>query len=195
MIKIENRFFLILAFLMALVVVLSNYLVQFPVNYAGLQDIFTYGAFSYPIAFLITDLTNRRYGKIVARKIVYIGFILGVTLTLYFSTDFSNLISKRIAIGSGTAFLIAQLLDVQVFDRLRKKVWFVAPLASSLIGSCIDTFLFFSIAFYGTEVNWITLSIGDLFIKIFVALVMLIPFRILLSRVHEISSIEKKISV
>jgi len=195
MIKIENRFFLILAFLMALVIVISNYLVQFPVNYAGLQDIFTYGAFSYPIAFLITDLTNRRYGKIVARKIVYIGFILGVTLTLYFSTDFSNLISKRIAIGSGTAFLIAQLLDVQVFDRLRKKVWFVAPLASSLIGSCIDTFLFFSIAFYGTEVNWITLSIGDLFIKIFVALVMLIPFRILLSRVHEISSIEKKISV
>ena len=195
MIKIENRFFLILAFLMALVVVLSNYLVQFPVNYAGLQDIFTYGAFSYPIAFLITDLANRRYGKIVARKIVYIGFILGVTLTLYFSTDFSNLISKRIAIGSGTAFLIAQLLDVQVFDRLRKKVWFVAPLASSLIGSCIDTFLFFSIAFYGTEVNWITLSIGDLFVKMFVALVMLIPFRILLSRVHEISSIEKKISV
>jgi len=195
MIKIENRFFLILAFLMALVIVLSNYLVQFPVNYVGLQDIFTYGAFSYPIAFLITDLTNRRYGKIVARKIVYIGFILGVTLTLYFSTDFSNLISKRIAIGSGTAFLIAQLLDVQVFDRLRKKVWFVAPLASSLIGSCIDTFLFFSIAFYGTEVNWITLSIGDLFVKIFVALVMLIPFRILLSRVHEISSIEKKISV
>ena len=195
MIKIENRFFLILASLMALVIVLSNYLVQFPVNYVGLQDIFTYGAFSYPIAFLITDLANRRYGKIVARKIVYIGFILGVALTLYFSTDFSNLISKRIAIGSGTAFLIAQLLDVQVFDRLRKKVWFVAPLASSLIGSCIDTFLFFSIAFYGTEVNWITLSIGDLFIKIFVALVMLIPFRILLSRVHEISSIEKKISV
>ena len=195
MIKIENRFFLILASLMALVIVLSNYLVQFPVNYVGLQDIFTYGAFSYPIAFLITDLANRRYGKIVARKIVYIGFILGVTLTLYFSTDFSNLISKRIAIGSGTAFLIAQLLDVQVFDRLRKKVWFVAPLASSLIGSCIDTFLFFSIAFYGTEVNWITLSIGDLFVKIFVALVMLIPFRILLSRVHEISSIEKKVSV
>ena len=186
MIKIENLFFLILAFLMALVIVLSNYLVQFPVNYVGLQDIFTYGAFSYPIAFLITDLANRRYGKIVARKIVYIGFILGVALTLYFSTDFSNLISKRIAIGSGTAFLIAQLLDVQVFDRLRKKVWFVAPLASSLIGSCIDTFLFFSIAFYGTEVNWITLSIGDLFVKIFVALMMLIPFRFLLPHVQEI---------
>ena len=131
MTKMEKRFFFILVLLMAVVVALSNYLVQFPVNYIGLQDIFTYGAFSYPIAFLITDLANRRYGKTIARKIVYIGFILGVTLTLYFSTDFSNLISKRIAIGSGTAFLIAQLLDVQVFDRLRKKVWFVAPLASS----------------------------------------------------------------
>ena len=180
---------------MALVVALSNYLVQFPVHYIGLLDIFTYGAFSYPIAFLITDLANRRYGKTVAKKIVYVGFILGVALTLYFSTDFSNLISKRIAIGSGTAFLIAQLLDVQVFDKLRKKIWFVAPLVSSLIGSSIDTFLFFSIAFYGTEVNWITLSFGDLSVKIFVALVMLIPFRILLSRVREISSSEKKISV
>ena len=195
MIKIENRFFFILAFSMALVVALSNYLVQFPVNYIGLQDVFTYGAFSYPVAFLITDLANRKYGKAVAKRIVYIGFVLGVALTLYFSTDFSNLISKRIAIGSGSAFLIAQLLDVQVFDSLRKKVWFVAPLISSLVGSSIDTFLFFSIAFYGTGVNWVTLSLGDLFVKIFVALLMLIPFRILLSRIQEISTIEKKISV
>ena len=195
MIKIENRFFFILAFSMALVVALSNYLVQFPVNYIGLQDVFTYGAFSYPVAFLITDFANRKYGKAVAKRIVYIGFVLGVALTLYFSTDFSNLISKRIAIGSGSAFLIAQLLDVQVFDSLRKKVWFVAPLISSLIGSSIDTFLFFSIAFYGTGVNWVTLSLGDLFVKIFVALLMLIPFRILLSRIQEISTIEKKISV
>ena len=195
MIKIENRFFFILAFSMALVVALSNYLVQFPVNYIGLQDVFTYGAFSYPVAFLITDLANRKYGKAVAKRIVYIGFVLGVALTLYFSTDFSNLISKRIAIGSGSAFLIAQLLDVQVFDSLRKKVWFVAPLISSLIGSSIDTFLFFSIAFYGTGVNWVTLSLGDLFVKIFVALLMLIPFRILLSRIQEISTIEKKISL
>ena len=195
MIKIENKFFFILAFSMALVVALSNYLVQFPVNYIGLQDIFTYGAFSYPVAFLITDLANRKYGKTVARKIVYLGFVLGVALTLYFSTDFSNLISKRIAIGSGSAFLIAQLLDIQVFDRLRKKVWFVAPLVSSLIGSSIDTFLFFSIAFYGTGINWVTLSLGDLFVKIFVALIMLIPFRILLSYVQEISTIKKKISV
>tara|TARA_Y100000590_G_scaffold381120_1_gene449984 strand:- start:956 stop:1498 length:543 start_codon:yes stop_codon:yes gene_type:complete len=180
---------------MALIVALSNYLVQFPVNYMGLQDIFTYGAFSYPVAFLITDLANRKYGKATAKKIVYIGFIFGVILTLYFSTDFSNLISKRIAIASGSAFLVAQLLDVQVFDKLRKKVWFVAPLISSLIGSTIDTFLFFSIAFYGTGVNWVTLSLGDLFVKILVALMMLIPFRILLSSVREISSTEKKISV
>ena len=191
MIKIKNRFFFILALSMALIVALSNYLVQFPIKYMGLQDLFTYGAFSYPVAFLITDLANRRYGKEIAKKIVYIGFILGLFLTLYFSTDFSNLISKRIAIGSGAAFLIAQLLDVQVFDKLRAKAWFVAPFISSLIGSVTDTFLFFSIAFYGTGINWITLSFGDLFVKIFVAIIMLIPFRLLLSTVKEIQNVEK----
>ena len=195
MIKIKNSFFFILAFLMALVVALSNYLVQFPVNYLGLKDLLTYGAFSYPIAFLITDLSNRRYGKNTAKKIVYLGFALGVFLTLYFSTNYSDLISIRIAIGSGTAFLVAQLIDVNVFDRLRKKIWFTAPLVSSLVGSSIDTFLFFSIAFYGTGVSWITLSFGDLLVKIFVALIMLIPFRLLLSYVQEISTPEKKISV
>ena len=186
MIKIENRLFFVLAFLMALIVVLSNYLVQFPVNYMGFQDLLTYGAFSYPIAFLITDLSNRRYGKNIAKKIVYLGFVLGVFLTFYFSTNYSDLISIRIAFGSGTAFLIAQLIDVNIFDKLRKKIWFVAPLASSLIGSIIDTFLFFSISFYGTGINWVMLSIGDLFVKIFIALIMLIPFRLLLPKVQEI---------
>ena len=195
MFRIENRFFFILAFLMALIVVLSNYLVQFPVHYMGFQDLLTYGAFSYPIAFLITDLSNRRYGKNTAKNIVYLGFILGVILTFYFSTNYSDLISIRIVIGSGTAFLVAQLIDINIFDKLRKKIWFAAPLVSSLIGSSIDTFLFFSISFYGTEVNWVTLSFGDLFVKIFVALMMLIPFRLLLSYVQEISTIEKKISV
>ena len=195
MIKIENRLFFILAFLMAVVVALSNYLVQFPVTYIGLQDLLTYGAFSYPVAFLITDLSNRRYGKNTAKKIVYFGFALGVFLTLYFSTNYSDLISIRIAIGSGTAFLVAQLIDVNIFDRLRKKIWFAAPLTSSLVGSSIDTLLFFSISFYGTGINWITLSFGDLFVKIFVALMMLIPFRLLLSRIQENSTIEKKISV
>jgi len=195
MIKVENRFFLVLAFLMALVVALSNYLVQFPVNYLGLQDLLTFGAFSYPVAFLITDLSNRRYGKSTAQKIVYWGFALGVFLTLCFSTNYSDFISIRIAIGSGTAFIIAQLIDVNIFDKLRYKIWFAAPLTSSLVGSTIDTFLFFSISFYGTGINWVTLSFGDLFVKIFVALAMLIPFRLLLSHIQENSIAEKKISV
>ena len=193
--KIKNKLFFILAFLMALVVAISNYLVQFPVDYFGLKNLLTYGAFSYPIAFLITDLANRRYGKNIAKKIVYIGFFLGVFLTFYFSTNYSDLISIRIAIGSGTAFLVAQLIDVNVFDRLRNKIWFAAPLTSSLIGSIIDTFLFFSISFYGTGINWVTLSFGDLFVKIFIALVMLIPFRLLIPHVNEVTNLKKNISV
>ena len=175
-----KKIFLILSFLMGVVVLASNYLVQFPINHYGLNEILTYGAFSYPIAFLITDLANRSFGKVVARKIVYIGFAIGISFTLLFSTNFTDLISIRIAIGSGTAFLIAQLLDVQIFDKLRQKKWFVAPLTSSLIGSTVDTFIFFSISFYGTGVPWVTLSLGDLSVKIFVALLMLIPFRLLL---------------
>ena len=176
-----NRLFLFLSFLMGGVVLASNYLVQFPIKYYDLDKILTYGAFSYPIAFLITDLANRSYGKIVARKIVYIGFVIGIAFTFFFSTNFSDLISIRIAIGSGTAFMVAQLLDVQIFDKLRKKKWFVAPLTSSFIGSIVDTFLFFSISFYGTGIPWITLSFGDLAVKILVTLIMLIPFRLLLS--------------
>ena len=175
-----SKSFLLLSFLMGVVVLSSNYLVQFPINYYGLNEILTYGAFSYPIAFLITDLANRSYGKKVARKIVYFGFVLGIGFTVLFSTDFADFISIRIAIGSGIAFLTAQLLDVQIFDRLRKKEWFVAPLTSSMIGSTIDTFLFFSISFYGTGVPWVTLSLGDLIVKVMVALIMLIPFRLLL---------------
>ena len=175
-----NKIFLILSFLMGLVVLVSNYLVQFPIKHYGLGEILTYGAFSYPIAFLITDLANRSFGKIVARKIVYIGFTIGILFTLIFSTNFTDLISIRIAIGSGTAFIIAQLLDVQIFDQLRQKKWFIAPLTSSLIGSTIDTFIFFFISFYGTGIPWITLSLGDLTVKFLVALIMLIPFRLLL---------------
>ena len=195
MTKIKNRLLFILAFSMALVVILSNYLVQFPFNYFGLENLLTYGAFSYPIAFFITDLSNRRYGKNTAKKIVYLGFGLGVFLTFYFSTNYSDLISIRIAIGSGTAFLISQLIDVNIFDKLRKKVWYIAPLTSSLIGSTIDTFLFFYISFYGAKVNWLTLAFGDLSVKIFVAVFMLIPFRLLLTRIRDNSNIEKKISV
>ena len=183
-----NKLFLFLSFLMGVVVLSSNYLVQFPITYYGLEEILTYGAFSYPVAFLITDLANRSYGKFVARKIVYIGFAIGVSFTLLFSTNFTDLISVRIAIGSGTAFLVAQLIDVQIFDKLRKKSWFVAPLTSSFIGSTVDTFLFFSISFYGTGIPWITLSLGDLMVKIFVALIMLIPFRLLLGTLKTVKA-------
>jgi len=195
MIDKRNYLFFLLALIMALIVVLSNYLVQFPINYFGLQNLLTYGALSYPIAFLITDLSNRRYGKNVAKKVVYIGFLFGLFITFYFSTNYADLISIRIAIGSGIAFLTAQLVDVNIFDKLRRKSWFVAPLTSSFVGSIIDTFLFFSISFYGTGINWVTLSIGDLFVKITAALLMLIPFRLLLSNIKEISNLEKKISV
>ena len=106
---------------MGVVVLSSNYLVQFPIKYYGLEEILTYGAFSYPVAFLITDLANRSYGVLVARKIVYIGFAIGISFTLLFSTNFTDLISVRIAIGSGTAFLVAQLLDVQIFVNYEKE--------------------------------------------------------------------------
>ncbi len=176
-----------LSLLMGLIVVLSNYLVQFPIQHFGLNEILTYGAFSYPVTFLITDLANRAYGKLVARKIVYVGFTIGILLTLFVSTNFSDVISIRIAIGSGVAFFIAQNLDVQIFDSLRKKIWYVAPLTSSIIGSITDTFLFFSIAFYATGVPWVTLAFGDLAVKLFIALVMLVPFRLLINKIKDFS--------
>jgi len=174
-----------LSIIMGVVVVISNYLVQFPIQKFGLAEILTYGAFTYPITFLITDLANRAYGKLVARKVVFIGFTIGILLTLFVSTNFSDIISIRIAIGSGVAFFIAQNLDVNIFDYLRKKVWFVAPLASSTLGSITDTLLFFSIAFYGTEVPWATLAAGDLIVKMLITFMMLIPFRILLFKIRD----------
>ena len=172
---------------MGLIVVLSNYLVQFPIQHFGLNEILTYGAFSYPVTFLITDLANRAYGKLVAKKVVYVGFTIGVLLTLFVSTNFSDIISIRIAVGSGVAFFIAQNLDVQIFDSLRKKIWYAAPLTSSVVGSVTDTFLFFSIAFYATGIPWLTLAFGDLAVKLFIALVMLIPFRLLINKVKDFS--------
>ena len=172
---------------MGIVVAISNYLVQFPVQSFGLSEILTYGAFSYPVTFFITDLANRAYGKTVARKIVYIGFVIGILLTLFVSTNFDDIISIRIAIGSGIAFFIAQNLDVQVFDKLRKKSWFIAPLTSSTIGSITDTFLFFSIAFYATGISWLKLALGDLAVKLLITLIMLIPFRILLKKIRDYS--------
>ena len=150
-----KKIFLLLSFLMGVVVLSSNYLVQFPIKYYGLEKLLTYGAFSYPIAFLITDLANRSYGKLVARKIVYIGFVIGIIFTLLFSTDYADLISIRIAIGSGTAFILAQLLDVQIFDKLRKRKWFIAPLVSSFYWFFSRHFsIFFNIILW----NWNTLG-------------------------------------
>ena len=172
------------------VIIASNYLVQFPINSFNLQDVLTYGAFSYPIVFLITDLANRAFGKKKARKLVYIGFVVGILLTVFISTNFQDIISIRIAIGSGTAFLIAQLIDIEIFQRLRNKIWFVAPITSSISGSIIDTFLFFSISFLGTGIPWVTLAFGDLFVKILMAFLMLIPFRILIIKISDLNKKE-----
>ena len=181
-----------LSLIMGLVVVFSNYLVQFPVQYFGLNEILTYGAFSYPITFLITDLANRAYGKLVARKVVYVGFVIGLLLTLFVSTNFTDIISIRIAVGSGVAFFIAQNLDVQIFDFLRKKIWFVAPLVSSVIGSLVDTFLFFSIAFYATDIPWVSLAFGDFVVKLLIALLMLVPFKIIIKDIIDYSQTMKQ---
>ena len=175
---------------MGVIIIISNYLVQFPINKFNLQNILTYGAFSYPITFLITDLANRRFKKKEARKLVYIGFAIGILLTTLVSTNFRDIISIRIAIGSGTAFLAAQLIDIEIFQRLRDKVWFVAPITSSISGSIVDTFLFFSISFLGTSISWVSLAFGDLFVKFLMALLMLIPFRLLIFKIKDVN--EKK---
>ena len=182
--------FIFLSIIMGAVIIISNYLVQFPINKFNLQDVLTYGAFSYPITFLITDLANRRFGKKEARKLVYIGFVVGILLTIFVSTNFQDIISIRIALGSGTAFLVAQLIDIEIFQRLRNNAWFIAPITSSILGSIIDTFLFFSISFLGTGIPWVTLAFGDLFVKFLMALLMLIPFRLLIFKIRDLN--EKK---
>ena len=153
---------------MAVVVTASNVLVQYPLN-----DWLTWGAFTYPFAFLVTDLTNRRFGPSRARNVVWAGFACAVALSAWLS-------EPRIAAASGTAFLVAQLADVQVFDRLRNAKWWLAPLVSSALGSILDTALFFSLAFAGSGLPWVTLALGDLGVKAGFALVLLIPFRLLL---------------
>ena len=185
--KANIKLFLLLSGFMGVVIIISNYLVQFPINKFNLDEILTYGAFSYPITFLITDLANRRFGKEKARKLVYFGFTVGILLTLFVSTNFADIISIRIAIGSGTAFLVAQLIDVEIFQRLRNNAWFVAPMTSSVFGSVIDTFLFFSISFLGTGIPWVAFAFGDLFVKLLMALLMLIPFRLLILKISDLN--------
>ena len=186
--KLDKNLFLLLSIFMGVVIIISNYLVQFPINKYNLQEILTYGAFSYPITFLITDLANRRFGKEKARKLVYIGFTVGILLTLFVSTNFEDIISIRIAIGSGVAFITAQLVDIEIFQRLRNNAWFIAPMTSSFFGSIIDTFLFFSISFLGTSVPWVTLAFGDLFVKLLMVILMLIPFRLLIIKISDLNA-------
>jgi uncharacterized integral membrane protein (TIGR00697 family) len=188
--KSDKSLFLLLSIFMSVVIIVSNYLVQFPISKFNLQNILTYGAFSYPITFLITDLANRRFGKEKARKLVYFGFIFGILLTLFVSTNFEDVISIRIAIGSGAAFLVAQLIDIEIFQKLRNNIWFLAPMTSSIFGSIIDTFLFFSISFLGTGIPWVTLALGDLFVKILMTFLMLIPFRLLIIKIRDLNKKE-----
>lgn len=154
---------------MAAIVVASNILVQYPFEPFGLADVLTWGAFTYPFAFLVTDLTNRWFGPAKTRIVVFAGFALAVLLSLVLS-------DPRIALASGTAFLSAQLLDVTIFNRLRAGSWWRAPLASSSVGSALDTLVFFSIAFAGTGLPWTTWAIGDFAVKMLVAVLSLLPY-------------------
>ena len=154
---------------MALVVVISNIAVSYPIN-----DWLTWGALTYPIAFLVTDITNRLFGVARARTVVYAGFLIGVILSLWAA-------DVRIALASGSAFLIAQLLDITIFDKLRQKTWWKAPLISTIISSAVDTLLFFSIAFVATGLPWVTWAIGDYGAKLAMAAILLMPFRFFLS--------------
>jgi uncharacterized integral membrane protein (TIGR00697 family) len=170
---------------MMLIVLASNYLVQIPFSFLGLQNILTWGAFTYPIAFLVTDLANRVHGIEFTRRVIQTGFIWGIIVSLYFALGELNLISLRIVIGSGFAFLVAQLLDANIFNKLRNhKHWFIPPFLSSIISSAIDTILFFSIAFYGTQVPWISLALGDFMVKIIIAMLMLVPFRLIVKNLN-----------
>jgi uncharacterized integral membrane protein (TIGR00697 family) len=199
---------------MAAIVVASNILVQFLI----LDGLLTWGAFTYPFAFLVTDLMNRFYGPQAARKVIFAGFIAGIICSLIGTQIILQgegftypAVALRVAVGSATAFLIAQLVDVFVFDKLRAGTWWKAPLVSSIIGSILDTALFFSIAFSQSiqifsdnanmEINWawdatpllltgpeaplwVTLALTDWFVKLALVLIALVPFRIISRRVH-----------
>jgi len=182
---------------MTLVVVASNVLVQYPFTPFDLGDYLTWGAFTYPVAFLVTDLTNRRYGPRVARQLVIAGFAVAVVLSIWLATP-------RIALASGTAFLVGQLLDITVFNRLRRQAWWRAPFVGSVMGSALDTILFFSLAFagdpdmsgavnlFGTEVMlWQSLAVFDFSVKMLIALIALLPYGALMSVVLPMDRAEK----
>jgi len=197
MLNLSFRRLVVPVLAMTLVVVASNILVQYPFEPFGLGDYLTWGAFSYPVAFLVTDLTNRRFGASTARQLVIVGFIIAVVLSIWLATP-------RIAFASGTAFLVGQLLDITVFHRLRRQSWWHAPLAGSVVGSALDTALFFSLAFAGIEDMsvpvpvfgvtlplWQSLAIFDFAVKMLVALLALIPYGALMSAILPMERAEK----
>lgn len=157
---------------MVLIVLSSNILVQYP-----LSDWLTWGAITYPFSFLVVDLANRYHGPRMARRIVYVGFVVALVLSAWLATP-------RIAVASGTAFLCAELLDVTIFNRLRRHAWWKPPLVSTLFASVVDTAIFFTLAFAGTDMPWITLALGDLGVKLAIALFALVPFRVALALVR-----------
>jgi uncharacterized PurR-regulated membrane protein YhhQ (DUF165 family) len=209
---LANRTTLIYVLLMTAVVVASNVLVQYPLSGElfgiALGDLLTYGAFTYPVAFLITDLTNRQFGPRMARRVVVAGFLVAVVISFALSTP-------RIAIASGSAFLAGQLLDISIFNRLRRQTWWRAPLIASLIGSVLDTMIFFSFAFapffsifgpndtfaiewapvlgvFSAEApRWLSWALGDFSVKLLVGLVMLLPYGALMSRLKPMPGVEK----
>lgn len=184
---------------MAGVVALSNFAVQYPVHAFGLADYLTFGALTYPFAFLVNDLTNRRFGARLTRRVVYFGFAIAIVLSVALATP-------RIAVASGAAFLVGQLLDITVFTWLRRQTWWRAPLAGSLLGSALDTVLFFSLAFagvaamsgpvtyaaFGNEVTvplWMGLAFFDFLVKVAMALVLLVPYGALMSRIRPVEAV------
>lgn len=157
--------FLLAVFAMGLVVVGSNILVQYPINHW-----LTWGGLSYPVAFLVADVLNRRFGPRAARQVAFVGFLAALVISTWVATP-------RIALASGLAFLSAQLVDIYVFDRLRDQRWWRAPLLGGVAGATLDTFIFFSVAFAGTGLHWVALLFGDLAVKLVVNTTMLAPFR------------------
>ncbi|WP_455474071.1 VUT family protein [Bartonella sp. B30(2025)] len=195
----KKRYIVFFSFAMCFAVTISNILVQYPVYWFDLNDLLTYGAFTYPIAFLVNDLTNRFYGPAAARRVVYAGFFAGFFVSWVLATP-------RLAIASSSAFLFGQLLDIVVFSPLRRKTWWKAPLAAALVGSALDTILFFALAFssffasidqitghadssilenaifFGFEIPvWLSFAFGDFLIKIVMSFLMLIPYGTILS--------------
>ena len=158
------------ALAMSAIVLVSNVLVQFPIN-----PWLTWGAFSYPVAYFVTDVCNRTSGPALARRVAWVGFSVGLILTVLFAP-------ARIAFASGAAFIISQLLDVAVFNRLRRASWWKAPLFGSAAASIVDTSIFFCVAFVGSTIAWLPLAAGDLGVKLFMALALLPPYRVLVNR-------------